>query len=229
MDNFKTIEVRWFYPGVLSDELIVWFDTLGESPVKADPRTDVYLRSSSPDMGIKLRQGNLEVKYRQAKLGTIEIDGFNTSQVEQWSKWICVDDSAGLTPENIADKPGWFKVDKIRYQRLYQVLFVDPLAAISGEVPRVERTRQQVQLTPIAIPQTGAAAIEITRLQVAEQIWWTIACEYLGDCLDLDLQFLPLVRLLLSGCPIPISTSSISCGYPQWSIEKNPDVSVFTD
>ncbi len=199
-------------------QLIAWFDTLGEPLANADNRTDVYLQSSSPDLGVKLRQGNLEVKYRQAILGTISIEGFRTSQVEQWTKWICVDDSSGLTPENIADKPGWLKVAKTRYQRLYQVQFSDLLVA-----------PLDVQLIPISKPQDGAAAIEITQLQVEEQNWWTIACEYLGDKIDLDLQFLPVVKSLLSRCPLPVSTPSISCGYPQWSIETKSDIRTIAD
>lgn len=218
MDNFKTIEVRWFYPGVLPDELFAWFDTLGEPLANADNRTDVYLESSSPDLGVKLRQGNLEVKYRQAILGAISIDGFTTSQVEQWTKWICVDDSSGLTPEKIADKSGWIEVVKTRYQRLYQVQFSDLLTA-----------PLDLQLIPISRPQDGAAAIEITQLQVAEQDWWTIACEYLGEKVDLDLQFSPLVKSLLSACPLPVSPLSISCGYPQWSIKTKADIRIITD
>ncbi len=211
MDNFKTIEVRWFYPGVIPVDLLTWWDTLGE-PLVADNRTDVYLQSSSPDVGVKLRQGNLEVKYRQARLGTIEINGFGSSHVEEWLKWICIDDSSSLTPAQFADRSGWIQVVKSRSQRLYQVEFTD-----------------QIQLRSISKPQTGAAAIEITQLQVEQQIWWTIACEYLGDKLDLDRQFLPLVNSLLSACPIPHSGRSISGGYPQWLEIVRRDARIITD
>jgi hypothetical protein len=211
LDNFKTTEVRWFARGALPDELFTWFEELGEPLAKADNRTDVYLQSSSPDLGVKLRQGNLEVKYRQAKLGTIDIDG-KISQVEQWSKWICIDDAARFTPENIADRSGWIKVGKVRYQRLYQVKFTDP-----------------IELTSIAQPTDGAAAIEITQLQLNNHSWWTIACEYLGDKIDLECQFCPLVKLLLLGSPLPINNSSISCGYPEWLNSHKVDISVFTD
>jgi hypothetical protein len=198
VDNFKTIEVRWFYPGVIPVDLLTWFTALGE-PVVADNRTDVYLRSSAPDLGVKLRQGNLEVKYRPAILGTIEINGFGSSHVEEWLKWICIDDSSGVNPAQSADRSGWIQVSKSRSQRLYQIEFA-----------------ARIQLSSIAKPQAGAAAIEITQLQVEQQIWWTIACEYLGNKLDLDRQFLPLVNALLSACPVPPSNRSISGGYPQW-------------
>jgi hypothetical protein len=211
VDNFKTIEVRWFYSGVIPVDLLTWFAALGE-PLVVDNRTDVYLQSSSPDVGVKLRQGNLEVKYRQAILGTIEIDGFGSSHVEEWLKWICIDDSSGLNPSQSADRSGWIQVAKSRSQRLYQVEFTD-----------------KIQLRSIAKPQAGAAAIEITQLQVEQQIWWTIACEYLGNKLDLDRQFLPLVNSLLSACPVPDSGRSISGGYPQWLNTLSRSVRIFTD
>jgi hypothetical protein len=198
VDNFKTIEVRWFYPEVIPVDLLTWWDTLGELLV-ADNRTDVYLQSSSPDVGVKLRQGNLEVKYRQARLGAMEINGFGSSHVERWLKWICIDDSSSLNPAQFTDRSGWITVAKSRLQRLYQVEFGD-----------------KIQLRSISKPQAGAAAIEVTQLQVEQQIWWTIACEYLGDNLDLDRQFLPLVNTLLLACPISHSDRSISGGYPQW-------------
>jgi hypothetical protein len=199
MDNFQTIEVRWFYPGVLPDRIFKWFNKKGEPIDKIDTRADFYLQSQSPDLGVKLRQGNLEVKYRQQDLGKIAIDRFTLAQVEQWSKWICINDTSALHPTTIASKPGWIKVDKIRYQRLYQVEFTDTL-----------------QLMPISSPQADAAAIEITQLQVQGQTWWTLACEYLGHNIQVEQQFLPLVRSLLSDCLFPTSTSPISCGYPQW-------------
>ena len=199
VDNFKTIEVRWFYPGTLPDDVFDWFDGLGEPLANADTRTDIYLQSSSPDMGIKLRQGNLEVKYRQAKLGSIALDRLAINQVEQWSKWICIDDLAGLTPTKVADKPGWLEVNKIRYQRLYQVNFDD-----------------NIQLIPITTPMANSTGIEVTQLQVAGHTYWTIACEYFGDRIELVSEFLPLVKSLMFGFPGSIYPPSISCGYPEW-------------
>ena len=199
MDNFQTIEVRWFYQGALPDEIGKWFDKVGERLEKIDTRSDVYLQSSSPDVGVKLRQGNLEVKYRQQELGRFAIDGMGNSRIEQWSKWICMDDGAGLSPTKLADKPGWLKVDKIRDRRLYRVEF--------GE---------QIELTQLATPTADIAAIELTQLQVLDQNWWTVACEYFGKDLDIDRQFLPLVRMLCAGSSLSGDRVRVSCGYPQW-------------
>jgi predicted component of type VI protein secretion system len=199
MDNFQTIEVRWFYPGELPAEISNWFETVGEHLENIDTRSDFYLQSSSPDVGVKLRQGNLEVKYRQQELGQFTIDGMADSRIEQWSKWICMADGGGLSLTKLADKPGWLKVDKIRDRRLFRVEF--------GE---------QIALTQIATPAAEIASIELTQLQVSSQPWWTVACEYFGKDLDLDRQFLPLVRILSAGSSIATDRARVSCGYPQW-------------
>lgn len=199
MDSFETIEVRWFYPGALPDEMAKWFGILGEQLEPIDTRSDFYLQSSSPDVGVKLRQGNLEVKYRQQDLGKFAIDGVADSQIERWWKWICVGTESALTPAKIAERSGWLKVDKIRDRRLYRVEFGD-----------------RIKLTQTPTPTANIAAIELTQLQLPAQIWWTIACEYFGHNISIDRQFVPLVRTLRAGCPLFEATTSISCGYPQW-------------
>jgi hypothetical protein len=209
MNGFESIELRWFYRGILPDEIANWFDPLGETRLALDSRSDFYLQSSSLDVGVKIRQGNLELKHRQQQFGKIELDGFGESQVEQWSKWICVDRSAHSLA---AEKQGWIRVDKVRQQRLYRVTFVDP-----------------IQLTPSDIPRENAVAIEITDLQLRGQSWWTIACEYLGHNISIDRQFLPLVQLLLIDFPFSIATPSMSCGYPQWLCARTDNLSSSTD
>jgi hypothetical protein len=200
MDNFKTIEVRWFYRGEVPAQIGKWFETVGRRLEQIDSRSDIYLRSSAPDVGVKLRQGNLEVKYRQAEIGRLEIDGLD-SRIELWSKWICADDNGQLTPTQLADKPGWLKVDKIRDRRLFRVEFGD-----------------RVELIQVAAPTADIASIELTQLQVFGQNWWTLACEYFGNELEIDRQFLPLISKLLAGSNLAELTPEMSGGYPQWSI-----------
>jgi hypothetical protein len=201
MDNFQTIEVRWFYRGEVPVQISDWFEIMGKRLEQIDRRSDIYLQSSSPDVGVKLRQGNLEVKYRQAEIGRFEIEGLD-SRVELWSKWICADDGEHLTPTQLADKSGWLKVDKIRDRRLFRVEFGD-----------------RIELIQVITPTAGIASIELTQLQVLGQNWWTLACEYFGNDLEIDRQFLPLVSNLLTGSGLANIAPHISCGYPQWSIE----------
>jgi hypothetical protein len=206
--DIKTIEARWFYTGILPDEVLKWFNTLGDPLAAPDSRADFYLQSSSPEIGLKIRQGNLEVKHRQQQLGTIDLDKFGSTQIEQWTKWIC-NDRAAHPPE--FGKQGWIQVDKVRYQRFYQVEF-----------------EETIELTSIATPRKNAAAIEITQLHL-RQPWWTIACEYLGDNISIDRQFLPLIRSLVYSYPYLTSAPIISSGYPEWLTIATKNFSGFTE
>jgi hypothetical protein len=200
---YSTIELRWFYPGELPLDILDWFNGLDSPPNLPDSRADIYLQPVNADVGVKLRQGNLELKYRQQNWGEIQIGSNLTGRVESWSKWICVDDIPDrLTIAKMEGKSGWMRVEKVRSQRLYRVNFTGGC-----------------QLLPITKPEDGAAAIEVTKLKLADRDWWTIACEYLGDDLQPDRELKLLVSSLLDGCNLPRSTS-ISCGYPEWLMEE---------
>jgi hypothetical protein len=209
MNGTQTIELRWFYRGYLPAEIANWFDPLGTNGIDADARTDFYLQSNSPEVGIEIRQGNLEVKHLQQQFDKIDIDRFRESNVEQWSKWICQDRSAHAPATG---KQGWIQVDKVRQQRFYRVEFSDPL-----------------KLVPISTPRKNAVAIELTTLQLCGRAWWTLACEYLGDNIRIDRQFLPIVQTLLVGYPGTIATPSSSGGYPQWLMAVDRDLRICTD
>ena len=209
MNGTQTIEVRWFYRGNVPDEIANWFDTLAGVRSPADTRADFYLQSSSPDIGVKIRQGNLEVKHLQQQFDKIDIDRLGESKVEQWSKWIC-DDRSAHAPD--PGKPGWIQVDKVRQQRFYRVESSDPIGLI-----------------PIGTARKNAVAIELTTLQLRGQAWWTIACEYVGNNIAIDRQFLSIVKTVLISYPDPISLPSISGGYPQWLMANNQNLSIYTD
>ena len=208
MSSTQTIEVRWFYRGKVPEAVAIWFEVSGTPLPSPDSRSDVYLQSRSSDLGIKIRQGNLEVKYCHQQLGAISIASIDDGLVQQWTKWICDDPSLELAG---GEKQAWIQVAKIRHQRLYLVDFIEP-----------------IRLTPISTPCQNAAAIEVTQLQLQGQPWWTIACEYLGDNISIEGQFLPLVRSLLLGYPGAESASVLTGGYPQWLEANSDDLSNFT-
>jgi hypothetical protein len=143
MNGTQTIEVRWFYRGHVPAQVVTWFNAIGTPLPQPDSRSDCYLQSRASDLGIKVRQGNLEVKYCQHQLGAIEIAGVGDGRVQQWTKWICHDPSLELVG---GEKQAWIQVAKTRSQRFYKVEFIDPIG-----------------LVPIATPIENAAAVEVTR------------------------------------------------------------------
>lgn len=67
-----TMELRWFYVGVIPEAIAQWFQQLelGKPLKPPSEREDTYLLVPGHEyLGLKLRQRNLEVKLRQAELG----------------------------------------------------------------------------------------------------------------------------------------------------------------
>ncbi len=117
-----TAELRWFYRGTLPEETLQWFqqDQLGKY-VAPEEREDVYLYLPECEyMGIKLRQGRLEVKWRKAELGVVGFGDRVEGKAEKWGKWLCEDPSAeSFQLAGVVGK-SWVSVKKVRTQRLYE-------------------------------------------------------------------------------------------------------------
>lgn len=117
-----SIELRWFYLGELPQEISLWFeqDELEGQLQSPEEREDVYLDISRCEyLGIKLRQGRLEIKWRQAELGVVRFGQQVEGKLEKWSKWLCEDPTAEtFQPEAVVGKT-WVSVKKVRSQRLY--------------------------------------------------------------------------------------------------------------
>lgn len=113
-----SIELRWFYPGKLPEDISAWFnaDSLCQPP---EHRQDIYLLVA-PDcdyMGVKLRQGRLEVKWRKAELGTISFGNLVEGKLEKWGKWLCEDRTKeSFQPQGVINKSEWIRVQKMRQQ-----------------------------------------------------------------------------------------------------------------
>lgn len=62
---YPTAEVRWFHRGKVPLDVMAWFLRLHGEPEEPGHRVDYYLRLSDADaLGIKLRDGRIEIKTR---------------------------------------------------------------------------------------------------------------------------------------------------------------------
>jgi hypothetical protein len=118
-----SLELRWFYPGELPQEISLWFeqDELEGQLQSPEEREDVYLYTPGCEyLGIKLRQGRLEVKWRQAELGIVHFGCQVKGRLEKWSKWLCEGPTAeSFQTEAVMGQKTWVSVKKARSQRLY--------------------------------------------------------------------------------------------------------------
>lgn len=119
-----TLELRWFNRGMLPAEVEHWFqtDSPGNRLGSPEQREDWYLYTPNCDyLNIKLRQGNLEVKWRKAQLGILQLSADWQGNAETWLKWSCQDPTEqSLVPVDIVGQQPWIPVQKVRSQRLYE-------------------------------------------------------------------------------------------------------------
>ncbi|MFP4298260.1 MAG: hypothetical protein ACLFT0_10405 [Spirulinaceae cyanobacterium] len=133
LQKFKTLEVRWFIEGETPSQIIDWFQNCcpGEPVSSSEKRTDYYFcLPGGIGVNLKLRQGNLELKYQEKPLGIRqfgEIFGMGSNRItwqgnlERWLKW------------SHRDVPGFcditqlhcIPVQKTRSQRVYQNVYCE--------------------------------------------------------------------------------------------------------
>ena len=115
MLNLTTLEVRWFSSGEAPLEVKKWFENgLGELS-QPETREDRYLKLPRDYLNLKLRQGNLELKWRQQELGCQTWGDRLEGKVERWQKWTCPKILAKLIPQ-----AEWITVQKRRSQRHHE-------------------------------------------------------------------------------------------------------------
>jgi len=154
-----TAELRWFYPGKLPEVVLQWFEQDQIRLASAEEREDIYLYVPDSDfVGIKLRQGRLEIKWRKAELGDLHF-GKATGKAEKWTKWLCEDLSNECFQPNEVTGKFWVSVKKKRTQRTYKS-FADQLVSVKAGDENEE-----------------GCNVELTELEVSGNLWWSLAFE----------------------------------------------------
>jgi hypothetical protein len=183
MQPLLTMEVRWFYKDGLPKPT---FDLhrfrkgdLSLDQTKAKIRTDFYLCLPGVEsLGMKLRgeedqseratsrkEMNLEVKSRQREYGTTAFPTGQTGRLEYWSKSVFSTESTNPQIFDLlqAENNAWIVVTKERYLRLYEV--------VNGK---------EAHPFPLEKRCTDGCRVELTKLTVHQQNWWTLGFEAFG-------------------------------------------------
>lgn len=199
----KTAEMRWFYPGKVPEEVRHWFQKeLGHDNLRSpETREDVYLWVPQCDfLGVKHRQGRLEIKWRQQKLGGWQISDRCSGNAEIWIKWLCVDpESDNMLPANATSEPTWIGVQKNRQQRMYACL-------------------ENHQVKPITADEwvSCGGGVELTQLTVCRKDWWTLGMEVFGENRDLSEVLKAIASTVTANYTGEAMSADYSFGYPAW-------------
>ena len=201
MNVYKSREIRWFFQE--NSEIIArWFGIHGLEFQKVSRRTDQYLIPTlKNDLGIKLREGRLEIKQRLAgpEEGSLypNCSGF----YEQWTKWgFMLPESNSFEPDTLgkSEHDQWLEVSKMR------------LAINIGQ-----DNQGKVQIYDLGKPLSVGCQVEYTHLQITEENWYSFGLEWFGN------QWLELPNEILSDLlediVLPVSNSS---GYPGFLLKR---------
>jgi hypothetical protein len=196
---YLTMEVRWFYPGALPQQLVAWLDNVGCLPAAQPPRTDHYLRlPGQPALGIKLREGNIEVKQRLDGPRQVSFGPRAVGRAARWRKW-----SFPLAPvatpleRLLVPSSAWIAVEKERRLARYRLAGGREAATVSFEVP--------LEL---------GCEFELSSVRAGGKDWWSICFEAFGWESVLERALLAVAaQVLRPGWPLTLEIEH-SLGYP---------------
>jgi len=182
-----------------------WFhDKLpGGAVSQPDKRDDTYLlQLADVTIGTKLREGNLEIKWRESATPFQHRSGIS-GQAERWLKWIWKDPNS-IGPKDVsgplAHPTGpWLTVPKERWQRKYR-----------WSKSAFEPTN------PKDIVELGAA-VELTLLTLPQKPFATVLVEsFAPDSSKQEQLLAEAVAHLWTDYPSPLPSAEQSYGYPDW-------------
>lgn len=124
----QSSEIRWW-----SDQkydLRKTFDALSGNEAREPDRLDFYLKNTSPNTGIKIREGHHELKLKADKDEPLEY-----GTVEHWIKWSHPAEKNILNtikPELLTD---WIPVSKKRWKKTYEIIQSEKVISTSKTYP----------------------------------------------------------------------------------------------
>ena len=197
----STVEVRWFFQGKIPRQVQAWFHGGLGQVTPAQARVDHYLRIAEGDaLGVKLREGRIEVKQRQRQLGAMPLQARVSGIVEHWRKWsFPLTRRTGPALDTPVPALGWVGVHKERQLSRYRLTGDGKLVAMS----------------PARYPEQGCD-LELTQVTAAGSEWWTLGFEAFGTEPGLEELLSLAAGELLRGTKPPLLPVEKSYSYPRW-------------
>ncbi len=196
----KTREIRWFFkdplPGVEQ-----WISLLDSHRLTREHRTDSYLYiPSRDDLGIKIREGRLEFKYREDTPRPKRLSSGCEGYLETWIKYgFELVPGKPLSEILTGQDPAWCEVSKTRTALL------------------IYQTHPTLEYGPLEFGNKTAVQLEYTRFEVLQQSWHTFGLEW-PAAIDPDLPA-SFFEALLKGSRM---SKAESMGYPAFLQQLAP-------
>ncbi len=200
---FPSIEVRWFHEGTIPPEVLEWFQQSEHKPEEQPSRVDYYLRHTHQgSLGIKLREGRVEIKQRQRQYGVVRFHQRVAGMVENWRKWSFELSEAGRDLSSAAvPASSWIGVEKERTLRRYRLTGDNEIVAVS-----------------VGEGSGQTCSLELTSIHVEGAEWWSLGFEAFDDEVADEGSLLLVAKQVLTACQPPALRARDSHGYPKWLI-----------
>jgi hypothetical protein len=162
IDIPTSAEVRWFFEGSLLPGVNEWF-SVGHLLSKSESRDDQYLVfPASTSVGVKFRDGNLEIKPLVKTLGVREFPASVAGHVQVWEKWSYGDKESKplllqLQQMLTKDTKVWITVKKERRLRKYSM-----------------DTDKVLEVNPELRPRNGCN-VELTKINLNGLSYWSVS------------------------------------------------------
>jgi hypothetical protein len=205
---WSTAEIRWFHRAMIPPEVREWVGALRGLPAHQPLRIDYYLRLARTDsLGVKLREGRLEIKQRVRRHGIVHLHDRVDGMVQIWRKWSF---PLALATEELQSfavpAASWIAVHKERHVHRYGF-------AGDGGILSI----------PLDLLSAQGCDLEVTDLRVEGQTWWSLALEAFGPEETLSETVMTVgQQLFLTGLP-PILQDRASWSYPEWLAIAAPE------
>jgi len=205
---FHTAEVRWFKRGNLPATVLSWFNHCPGGASRLEQRTDTYLLTHVDNLGIKIREGRLEIKFRTHGVGNRPFLPKLTGMIEHWAKVGFAEETVSLKARTM-ELPGttWLDVKKTRLVRHYT-------KADSGDI--VPLASDAVSYSPAQLEAEGGCSLEITEIEVPQGKWWSLGLEAFGSDRNREELLVAITKFLGSLNDSPPLEFQASYGYPYW-------------
>lgn len=205
---FHTAEVRWFRRGKLPATVQSWFSNCPGKTPSWEQRTDTYLMTHVDYVGMKIREGRLEVKFRTRRVRKREFLPKLTGTVENWTKVGFGDESNSLAATN-AQPPGtrWLEVKKARLIRHYT-------QTDSGKI--ISLDAGAMSFSPTQLEVDDGCSLEITEIEILGGSWWSVGFEAFGVQESREVLLEAAVEYLGKMYDSPALQLQDSHGYPSW-------------
>ncbi len=164
----RTKEMRWFLPHEVP-ELNRWLDRCPKSTV--EQRTDYYLELHSDDIGIKIRQGNIEIKKRTSQRSRGCLNDTIWGCYDHFEKWSFEGDTKDAAFLEVVDDrcAEWVPVSKSR------------------KLVQLTQGHEAIMPTTLNRNVDYGCQVEYAEIEVYGERWYTVGLEWFGnECMELD-------------------------------------------